>query len=378
MRCLTLLIPILFGSLVLGCVDLTPMWEKTRDGNVAPGTGGVATTGGIVAAGGAPSETGGSVIPATGGVPVGDGGPGMGGMPGVDAPQEVGVDDAKPASDIATTGGIGGGTGGALRTGGVGGAGGSSTDGGLSEVAVDSAKDTPVDLVRDTSPDQPQVDVAVLSGPLVHYHCESATGDKLDDDSGKNHPGTLIGPYSFVTGKVGKALSLTSPAGVDGGVPSSYVALPANLFSAVNDMTVATWINLNSNKDWTRIFDFGASQTSYMFLTPSNGLNHTLRFAISTAGIYNEQVLDGPALSSGTWVHLAVVLDAAGAKLFVDGTSVAVNSGVSLRASALGDMANNWIGRSQFTDPYFDGLIDDFRVYDRALGLTEIAALAGQ
>jgi hypothetical protein len=41
-------------------------------------------------------------------------------------------------------------------------------------------------------------------------------------------------------------------------------------------------------------------------------------------------------------------------------------------------MPNDWIGRSEFVppDPYFDGTIDEFRVYTRALTSAEIAILA--
>ena len=49
---------------------------------------------------------------------------------------------------------------------------------------------------------------------------------------------------------------------------------------------------------------------------------------------------------------------------------------MTLRPSNLASTTNNWIGRSQFAvDPLFDGLIDDFRIYSRALTATEIAAL---
>ena len=49
---------------------------------------------------------------------------------------------------------------------------------------------------------------------------------------------------------------------------------------------------------------------------------------------------------------------------------------MTLRPSSIGNTANNWIGKSAFTpDPYFDGLVDDFRVYNRALTAAEITAL---
>ena len=37
---------------------------------------------------------------------------------------------------------------------------------------------------------------------------------------------------------------------------------------------------------------------------------------------------------------------------------------------------NNYIGKSQWPDPLFNGQIDDFRVYDYALTSVEVAGLA--
>jgi hypothetical protein len=43
----------------------------------------------------------------------------------------------------------------------------------------------------------------------------------------------------------------------------------------------------------------------------------------------------------------------------------------------IGNTPRNWIGRSQFAnDPYLNGKVDDFRIYNGALTADEIAALA--
>jgi hypothetical protein len=48
-----------------------------------------------------------------------------------------------------------------------------------------------------------------------------------------------------------------------------------------------------------------------------------------------------------------------------------------LHAADLGVTINNWLGRStsSASDPFLDGLLDDFRLYSRALADGEIAAL---
>jgi len=79
------------------------------------------------------------------------------------------------------------------------------------------------------------------------------------------------------------------------------------------------------------------------------------------------------------WHHVAVVLDSAGGHLYVDGVSVessTARTAMTLRPAELGAMTNNWIGRSEFSnDPYFDGAIDEFRVYNRGLAASEITAI---
>jgi hypothetical protein len=51
---------------------------------------------------------------------------------------------------------------------------------------------------------------------------------------------------------------------------------------------------------------------------------------------------------------------------------------MTLHPADLGATTANYIGRSQFTaDPYFKGLIDDFRAYRRALTAPEVTTLYG-
>jgi hypothetical protein len=107
------------------------------------------------------------------------------------------------------------------------------------------------------------------------------------------------------------------------------------------------------------------------------------RFAITLtgngAGAEQTIVMTNPApLSVGAWHHLAVVLEAGApytGRLYVDKMAAGANPNMTLRPSNLGNTTNNWLGRSQFGDPLFDGMIDDFRIYRRALTSAEIQAL---
>jgi hypothetical protein len=64
--------------------------------------------------------------------------------------------------------------------------------------------------------------------------------------------------------------------------------------------------------------------------------------------------------------------------MYLNGGAVATAGGVFIPPFQVGHTTQNYIGRSQFGgDPTFNGMIDDFRIYNGALGAADIAALAG-
>jgi hypothetical protein len=63
--------------------------------------------------------------------------------------------------------------------------------------------------------------------------------------------------------------------------------------------------------------------------------------------------------------------------LYVNGAAANSLSNVPFAPWRIGPTAQNWIGRSQFpADPYFNGLVDEFRIYRGALSASRVAALA--
>jgi hypothetical protein len=81
-------------------------------------------------------------------------------------------------------------------------------------------------------------------------------------------------------------------------------------------------------------------------------------------------------------VHVAVTLGfepTRASSIYIDGVEKEDSISMKTRPSAVGVTTKNYIGRSQFADdPDLDGMIDDFRIYDRALSAAEVAALASQ
>jgi fibronectin type 3 domain-containing protein len=209
--------------------------------------------------------------------------------------------------------------------------------------------------------------LAAAGGELRAYlPFNETTGTLATDASGMLQHATLVNGPTWVVGNVSNAVNLD---GTD-----DHVALPAGILRTLNDFSIAAWVNPTANSDWARLFDFGTGADNFMFLAPSNGTS--IRFAIRTPAV-GEQQLTSTALATGTWSHVAVTLSGNTATLYVNGAAVATNPGMTLNPSSLGITTRNWIGRSQFADPFFHGKVDDFRIYSRALNATEIGKLRG-
>jgi hypothetical protein len=206
------------------------------------------------------------------------------------------------------------------------------------------------------------------------WKLDEASGTIAADSSVRNNDGNVSNPL-WIAGHVDGALRFD-------GAAAGYVDLPIDsLISSLTNSTFATWVDFNSayTGGWERIFDFGTDTMVYMFLSPRTGTTGPLRFAITIGSSGGEQGVNAPATLADGWHHVAVTIDADSntISLYLDGERVGQNTAATLDPNDLGVTTNNWLGRSQWAgDAYFDGSLDDFRIYNRALSQGEVAWLA--
>ncbi len=148
---------------------------------------------------------------------------------------------------------------------------------------------------------------------------------------------------------------------------SGYVDLPDHLLSPLTNLTLEAWVTWNgpSNSQYQTIFYFAGGSSAF-HLTPYSDFPNARVFFSTNFTVLARPVLRNAPPPLGSSVHYAVVYDFAGglAKFYVNGRLVAIGAAPS-PLSGLNDI-NNWLGHAPGA-PGFNGVYDEFRIYDDAL-----------
>jgi hypothetical protein len=232
--------------------------------------------------------------------------------------------------------------------------------------------------------------VAVLSScrafaqtnPIACWNFDEGSGTTALDSSGNNHSATIVGA-AYVPGRTNTALSFN---GTNNYAFASDAAAGgtsgAGLDVGTRDWTVAAWINTtNSGFIVSKMGYVGGSNPDAWGLSISaNGTVGAVlhKSNVSTVNIFSG---DGKLVNDGQWHHVAVVFNRVGNMIrYADGVATGTQYSLNALSGQSLDNTNQLrIGaRDQAGDEvYFKGIIDDPRVYARALAPDEIAALAG-
>lgn len=229
-------------------------------------------------------------------------------------------------------------------------------------------------------------------GLVLHYRFNESTGNTVHDFAGDKDAlvvGTPAAHQQWVAeGRIGGALDLAGGNAPDGGT-GHYVELPQGTLLGLDECSISLWVNRSGGPMWQRVFDLGSGQPVWLFFTPYGGTGLPVVAGRTPALIFVDfQAIEGAPTGEGelkinkpipvsTWIHFVLTWSANQVKVYLDGKLIAqavTHGGVT--PTDLGNTGQNYLGRSQFsTDPYFNGLLDEFRIYNRVLSASDVAQL---
>ena len=199
--------------------------------------------------------------------------------------------------------------------------------------------------------------------------------ESFDDQTNPTKDGSGYGDNGTITGAIFSSDTPHSMTGTGTGRFSlsfdgnnDYVGIDdsASLDIRTSDFTIEAWIKRNTLNAWHVIVrkDNAGQTTGYEFYIDSN---NRLLLIIKSSFYYGNTIIDS------NWHHVAVSADRDGnAVFYIDGKS----SGTSNISASAGDISNAYklgIGSSGTGGgDYFNGLIDEVRIYETALTLGEI------
>jgi fibronectin type 3 domain-containing protein len=194
-------------------------------------------------------------------------------------------------------------------------------------------------------------------GLVAAYGFDETGGSTAADSSGTGNTGSISGAVSSASGKFGRALSFD-------GVNDIVSVADSNSLDLTTGMTLEAWVN-PQGADW---------RTVLLKERPS-GLAYAL-YASTDTGRPSAEVRTattaetrGPAALPSGWSHLATTYDGATLRLYVNGTQVSSQARSGSIEVGTGLLR---IGGNLVWGEYFNGLIDELRIYNRALTATEI------
>lgn len=205
---------------------------------------------------------------------------------------------------------------------------------------------------------------------VLYLPFEEMSGDVTEDGSIYSRTATLVNGPTWTTGVSGGALSFD---GMD-----DYVVIPGYKgITGSGSRTVAAWIKMAEGDNVSgSIIGWGGdgSAAAWRLWVQNTIPGHSHKLCLSVNQGY---VTGGPALNDNTWHHAAAVYDnrvshdTTAVTLYIDGVEQIDARRQSSYIYTLG-VDDVRIGH---LDSFFPGLIDDVRLYDRALTEQEIQSL---
>ena len=206
----------------------------------------------------------------------------------------------------------------------------------------------------------------ITSSLVGHWSFDEGSGSTALDSSGNGNTASFFNGPSWGTGIIGGAVSFD---GID-----DYIDCGNNSILASSQGSLSVWYkpaSINANQDLIYLYEFQYSD--YLLLRQVGFRNGGIRITVEDDNISDINNTTAVGIGDTDWHHIAVTQDGSGVAMYIDGVVVSHDGTDGTAWSGHLNANNCWIGKSAWGT--FEGLIDDIRIYSRALSASDISEL---
>jgi hypothetical protein len=202
------------------------------------------------------------------------------------------------------------------------------------------------------------------SGLVAAFSFNEGTGAAVGDVYGLGNAGAISGASWSFTGKFGGALSFD-------GVDDWVTVADADSLDLTSGMTLEAWVKPSVTRNWSTVIEKERTPSlAYALYANSDAVFGNRPITQLWIDGQGRDVRGDSTLPTGVWTHLAATYDGSALRLYVNGVQVASESRTGTIATSTGPLR---IGGNSVSNGFFNGLIDEVRIYKRALTAAEIA-----
>lgn len=173
------------------------------------------------------------------------------------------------------------------------------------------------------------------------------------------------------------SLKFDNPRGTDpNSADAQYAQVTEGWAGGYKDITISAWVYNSGGSNWNRILDFGSGQNNNMFICLNPGsVNNAVRFAVKVNGTEQSITTAADKLPLNQWTHVTATLTGSTGRIYINGELSVTSTTMSNDPVSYGPSTQNWLARSQYgaNDGYFNGSIDELKIYNYALTTVEVA-----
>ncbi len=209
-----------------------------------------------------------------------------------------------------------------------------------------------------------QVFVDVIEDLMGSWNFDEGSGTIAHDNSGNNNDGTLVNGPVWTTGKFGNAVEL------DGS--NDYILIPDSpIYDNNGKITLEAWVKPTSSDLDNNPHRFISTQDTVAW--DLRVYQNKFQVGFRDSASHLKEVFGTTTVSADTWYHVVGILDGTIVKIYVNG--IMENSDTFSPTGNFNPTDDITLGCLDKSQEWFSGVIDEVRIYKKALTSKDVNAL---